>query len=121
MDREVLPRMGDVWSLVLHLRNLSLNLSSSSRLCPNSSSRQSCPISSSRSKASVRLVAEARRLRSSSFSCCKSLGGRGEPSKTANPRAADKSEKEADRQVGPFRLSLGKETQYTGPLASRTA
>jgi hypothetical protein len=44
-----------------------------------------------------------------------------EPSKTANPRAADKSEKGADRQVGPFRLSLGKETQYTGPLASRTA
>lgn len=56
-----------------HLRNLSLNLSSSSRLWPSSSSRQSCPISSSRSKASVRLVAEARRLRSSSFSCCKSL------------------------------------------------
>lgn len=66
--------MEDIWTLVPHLRNLSLNLSSSSRLCPNSSSRQSCPISSSRSKASVRLVAEARRLRSSSFSCCKSLG-----------------------------------------------
>lgn len=65
--------MKDIWPLVSHLRNLSLNLSSSSRLCPNSSSRQSCPISSSRSKASVRLVAEARRLRSSSFSCCKSL------------------------------------------------
>lgn len=66
--------MGGIWPLVLHLRNLSLNLSSSSRLCPNSSSKQSCPISSSRSKASVRLVAKARRLRSSSFSCCKSLG-----------------------------------------------
>lgn len=60
-----------------YLRNLSLNLSSSSRLWPSSSSKLSCPISSSRSRASVRLVAEARRLRSSSFSCSNSLAGGG--------------------------------------------